>query len=222
MTQGIGEGPRTVVLISGGGTNLQAFIDQVSQNRLGINLASVVSDRPDAPGVERAKRAGIPVTTVDYEALGDRQSAEQLLCDELERLQPKIVLLAGFMRILPTEIVTRHAGSMLNVHPSLLPKYRGLNTYRRVLEAGDAWHGSTVHFVTPELDAGPAILQYRVAVRADDTAASLADRVRQGEYIIFPRAVNWLATNRLTLVGDQIELDGQPLDRPRIVDEGGD
>jgi phosphoribosylglycinamide formyltransferase-1 len=215
----IGEGLRTVVMISGGGTNLQAILHDIEKNDLRIRLESVISDRPDALGLERARDAGIETRVVDYAAFSERADAERELANVLESLDPELIVLAGFMRILPTEIVARFPGRMVNIHPSLLPKHRGLDTYRRALEAGDAWHGSTVHYVTPELDAGPAIIQYRVPIQANETEETLADRVRRGEYIVYPRAIGWIAEGRVELRGDRVWLDGQPLDAPVVVAE---
>jgi len=219
MTGGIGEGPRTVVLLSGSGTNLQAIIDRVEDGGLAVHLAAVVSDQPDAAGLARARRHGIPNIAVDYASRESRAAAEADLGQALARFSPELIVLAGFMRILPDDIVTAHAGRMLNIHPSLLPRYRGLNTYERVLAAGDDWHGSSVHFVIPELDAGPVIIQYRVRVRAEDTPESLAARVKAGEYLIYPRAIGWLAAGRVCLAGGRAELDGRLIDGPVIVEE---
>jgi phosphoribosylglycinamide formyltransferase-1 len=219
MSAGIGSGPRTVVLVSGSGTNLQAIIEQVTSGQLAIHLCAVVSDQPRAFGLERARRAGIPDFEVPYRGTEYRPEWHEALSATLRTLQPDVVALAGFMRILPARLVQRFEGRMLNVHPSLLPKYRGLHTYRRVLEAGDQWHGSTVHFVIPALDAGPAIIQYRVRVSAEDTEATLANRVRRGEYIIYPRAIGWLAARQLRLVAGDAWLDGSRLDAPLIVEE---
>jgi phosphoribosylglycinamide formyltransferase-1 len=219
MAGGIGTGPRTAVLVSGGGTNLQAIIDRVAAGTLPVNLAEVLSDNPRARGLERAARAGIPTCTVDYAGHASRTLAEAALLAELERLAPDLVVLAGFMRILPDALVERFTGRMLNVHPSLLPKFRGLHTFRRVLAAGDAWHGSTVHFVVPALDAGPAIIQYWIPVGAADTEDSLKRRVQRGEYLIYPRAIEWFAAGRLILRDDAAWLDGQRLDAPVRVDE---
>jgi phosphoribosylglycinamide formyltransferase-1 len=216
---GIGAGPRTVVLISGAGTNLQAIIDAILNDELGINLCAVISDRPAAKGLDRARQAGIPTVTVDYADFKTRDAAERALAAELTTLAPDLVVLAGFMRILPAKLVADFNGRMLNIHPSLLPKYRGLHTYRQVLESGDAWHGSTVHYVTPELDAGPAIIQYRVPIQPDETEASLMARVLPGEYLIYPRAIGWFATGRLALEEDAVWLDGRRLEAPVIVDK---
>lgn len=222
MTQDIGHGPSTVVLVSGGGTNLQAIIDRVSNGELGITLTAVISDVPDAFALERARQAGIQALTIDYRRFPDRAAAETELARQLRDLAPEIIVLAGFMRILPADLVSSYAGRMLNVHPSLLPRHRGLNTYQRALEAGDDWHGSTVHFVVPELDAGPSIIQYRVRVGPTDDVPSLERRVQQGEYQIFPRAIDWLATGRLQLRSGEAWLDGQPLGEPERVLETGE
>lgn len=219
MTAGLGLGPSTVVLVSGSGTNLQAIIDRVAREELRVRLTSVLSDVPAAGGLERARRAGIPTQAIDYAAFDSRASAEDALATALLALEPEIVVLAGFMRILPAPLVESLQGRMLNVHPSLLPRHRGLNTHRRVLAAGDRWHGSTVHFVVPELDAGPSIIQYRIRVRDADDADSLRQRVQQGEYRIYPQAIDWLATGRLSLRGPAAWLDGRPLTEPVRVDE---
>ncbi len=216
---GIGRGTRAVVMISGGGTNLQAIINETLAGALPINLCAVVSDRPDVLGLERAQKADIPTHVVDYRAIGDRATAERRLAAVLGRLDPQLIVLAGFMRILPDAIVETYAGRMLNIHPSLLPKFRGLDTYRRALEAGERWHGSTVHFVTPDLDAGPSIIQYRVAIHTDETETSLQARVQQGEYLIYPRAVGWFGAGRLRLKDGEVWLDGLPLEEPIIVEE---
>lgn len=219
MTSGIGAGPRTVVLVSGSGTNLQAIIDAVAAGSLAVELVAVLSDKPEAFGLERARRAGIPDIAVGYNTFAQRADAEHALAARLASLEPDIVVLAGFMRILPASVVEAHTGRMLNIHPSLLPKFRGLHTYRRALEAGETWHGSTVHFVTPELDAGPALIQYRVRIAPDDTEDSLAARVQQGEYRIYPRAIDWVATGRARLTDAGAELDGAILAAPVIEDE---
>jgi phosphoribosylglycinamide formyltransferase-1 len=217
--EGIGDGLKTVVLISGGGTNLQAIINQVVSGDLRINLQAVISDRPNILGLDRADKAGVPTRCIDYSTFADRETAEQALMQALDELDPQLVVLAGFMRILPASLVSQFSGRMLNIHPSLLPKFKGLQTYRRAIEAGETWHGSTVHFVTPELDAGPSILQYRVRLHPDETEDGLAARVQQGEYLIYPQAIGWIADRRLRLERDELWLDGLPLNEPVIVKE---
>lgn len=219
MTARAAAPPRVVVLVSGSGTNLQAMIDAVGRGELPVELAGVVSDRPGVRALERARAAGIGAWTVDYRASADREAFARELGDLLGRLAPGIVVLAGFMRILPAGLVGHYLGRMLNVHPSLLPKYPGLDTYGRVLAAGDAWHGSTVHFVTPELDAGPAIIQYRVRIGPGDTAETLRARVQRGEYLVYPRALGWLATGRLAWREGGAWLDGARLAAPVLVPE---
>jgi phosphoribosylglycinamide formyltransferase-1 len=216
---GIGDGIRAVVLVSGGGTNLQAIINEIRSGELAINLCAVVSDRPGILGLDRADRASIPTHVVNYQHFASRAGADAALAAALAAIAPDLVVLAGFMRILPDAIVQQYHGRMLNIHPSLLPKYRGLHTYRRALEAGDSDHGSTVHFVTPELDAGPAIIQYRVPIHADETETSLAARVQQGEYLIYPQAIRWFADGRLRLKDDEVWLDGLPLAEPVVSNE---
>jgi len=209
---------RVAVLISGSGTNLQAIIDAVATEKMPVELVAVLSDKPDAYGLQRAVAAGIPAIPLNFKAFATRSDYETRLASELANQRPDLVVLAGYMRILPAEIVNGYTGRMLNVHPSLLPAYPGLNTFARVLAAGDKCHGATVHFVIPELDAGPAIIQYRVAVQPDDTEASLRARVQAGEYRIYPQAIRWIADGRLKLAGSQMLLDNQPLTGPIIIE----
>ncbi len=210
---------QTVVLVSGSGTNLQAIIDHAQSGSLGIKLTGVISDRPGVLALERARKAGIPALTVDHAQAGNSAAFQQQLGGALAELKPELIVLAGFMRILSAELVSAWAGRMLNVHPSLLPKYPGLHTYRRALEAGDSVHGSTVHFVIPQLDAGPGILQYRVRIRPGDSEDSLRARVQQGEYLIYPRAIAWFAAGRLALKDGSTWLDGERLSAPVVVEE---
>ena len=213
---------RVAVLISGEGTNLQALIDAASADRLGARIVVVISDRGGARGLERARAAGIEALhfpAVQGQARADYDTG---LAELLAPRQPDLIVLAGFMRICSPAFVERFAGRMLNIHPSLLPKHPGLDTHRRVLEAGDRWHGATVHFVTADLDAGPAIIRYRLAVRPGDTADSLARRVHVGEHIILPRAVSWFAAGRLRLDGGSVMLDGKALPAPVSIDEEGE
>ncbi len=215
----VGHGLKTVVLISGNGTNLQAIIDAIQAGRLSVGLAGVLSDCPEAYGLERAHAAGIPTTVVDYRNCADRSEFDRKLHDELGSVEPELIVLAGFMRIISDGLTEHYRGRMLNIHPSLLPKYPGLHTYRRVLETDDPHHGSTVHFVTPQLDAGPPIIQYRVRIRDAETEESLAARVQAGEYIIYPRTIEWIAERRLDLRDGTVWLDGQTLQQPVVVDE---
>jgi phosphoribosylglycinamide formyltransferase-1 len=210
--------PRIAVLISGEGTNLQALIDAVRRGELDAQIALVVSNRSAARGLERARAAGIPTLHHGAARGMARDAYDATLAAALEAHEAELLVLAGFMRIFGTPFVTRFAGRILNIHPSLLPRYPGLDTHRRVLEGGDRWHGATVHFVTPELDAGPRVIQYRLAVRPGDTVESLAARVHAGEHMILPRAVQWFVTGRLRLRDGEAMLDGQRLVEPVIVE----
>jgi phosphoribosylglycinamide formyltransferase-1 len=210
---------RVAVLVSGSGSNLQAIIDRRRGGDLDVDLVGVLSDRPGVYALERATAAGIPALAVDYRTAGNRDAFAARLAAELDRLAPGLVVLAGFMRILPADLVERYRGRMLNVHPSLLPKYPGLDTYRRALEAREEWHGTTVHFVTPELDAGPAIVQYRIRVRPGDTEQSLRERVQKGEHLIYPQSIRWIADGRVGWRDGGPWMDGQRLDTPVVVNE---
>jgi len=210
---------RIAVLVSGSGTNLQAIIDAIQANALAVEIVGVISDKPAAVGLQRARDAGIAAIAIDFKAAASRESFNQQLDEALQKLRPDLVVLAGYMRILPTNTVNDFSGRMLNVHPSLLPAYPGLDTYARVLAAGEQWHGTTVHFVTPELDAGPGILQYRVKITADDTEQSLRQRIQKGEYMIYPKAIGWFAEGRVKFANDCTMLDGQPTDQPIVIDE---
>jgi phosphoribosylglycinamide formyltransferase-1 len=210
---------RTAILVSGNGSNLQAIIDQAHAGELNIDIVGVISDRPEAYALARARAADIPAFTVHYTREAARESLDRSLGGELARLAPDLVALAGFMRILPADLVDRYRGRMLNVHPSLLPKYPGLDTYRRVLQARDAWHGSTVHFVIPALDSGPPIIQYRLRVRTGDTDESLRRRVQSGEHLIYPAAIRLIADRRVEYRDGRVWRDGAVATEPLMVDE---
>jgi phosphoribosylglycinamide formyltransferase-1 len=212
---------RVAVLISGEGSNLQALIDAARTGALGAQLVAVVSNRSAARGLERARAAGIAALHLGAVRGQERAEYDAALVALLAPHEPELLVLAGFMRILSAGFIERFAGRMLNIHPSLLPKYPGLDTHRRVLDAREVWHGATVHFVTEELDAGPAIIQYRLRVRAADTTESLAQRVHVGEHIILPRAVAWFAAGRLRLAAGSVMLDGRALQEPVSIDEEG-
>ncbi|HEX6992618.1 MAG TPA: phosphoribosylglycinamide formyltransferase [Gammaproteobacteria bacterium] len=214
-----GQLPAVVVLISGEGTNLQALIDSAHDGRLKARVAAAISDRGDARGLDRARRAGVEAIHLGRRGFADRDAYERALADAIDAFAPAAVVLAGFMRVLGPGFVRRFDGRMLNIHPSLLPRHRGLDTHRRVLEAGDREHGATVHFVTDELDAGPAVIQYRLPVRPGDSVETLVERVHRGEHVILPRATDWLVTGRLRLEGGEVVLDGERLAGPVVVEE---
>jgi len=200
-----------VVLISGNGSNLQAIIDAIRYQGLNAEVRAVISNNPDAYGLTRAREAGIPAISLDHRDYPNREAYDQDLQAVIDRYQPQLVVLAGFMRILTAEFVKHYHGRMLNIHPSLLPKYQGLNTHRRVLEAGDTIHGVSVHFVTPELDGGPVILQAEVPVHPGDTTDDLAQRVHQQEHVIYPLVIRWFSEGRLGLHNNKVLFDGKPL-----------
>ncbi|WP_323847198.1 phosphoribosylglycinamide formyltransferase [Microbulbifer magnicolonia] len=204
---------RVAVLISGSGTNLQALIDAAARDDADFTLSAVISNKPEAYGLTRATEAGIPAAVVDHRDFPNRDTFDRALIEEIDRHNPDLVVLAGFMRILTPEFVRHYSGRLLNIHPSLLPKYQGLHTHQRALEAGDSEHGVTVHFVTEELDGGPAIVQAVVPIEAGDTAEQLAKRVQVQEHVIYPLAVSWFARGRLRMVEDRSELDGELLPR---------
>jgi phosphoribosylglycinamide formyltransferase-1 len=212
---------RVAVLISGEGSNLQALIDAERAERLGARIVAVVSNKATARGLERARAAGIAALLLPAVRGQARADYDAALAALLAPCEADLLVLAGFMRVLGPAFVGQFAGRMLNIHPSLLPKYPGLDTHGRALEAGESWHGATVHFVTAELDAGPAVIQYRLPIRAGDTAESLAQRVHVGEHVILPRAVSWFAAGRLRLAGTSVMLDGRALREPVSIDEEG-
>lgn len=200
-----------VVLISGSGSNLQALIDGQLQGTLPIKITAVISNRPNVLGLERAEKAGIPALTLDHKNFDDRESFDQALISLIDKYEPQLVVLAGFMRILTPAFVRHYSGGMLNIHPSLLPKYQGLHTHQRALDAGDDIHGVTVHFVTEELDGGPPAIQAIVPINEGDSAASLAKRVQAQEHVIYPMAVTWFAEGRLKMKDNKALLDGETL-----------
>ncbi len=187
------------VLISGSGTNLQAIMDAQKAGTLDAEIAVVFSNRANAAGLERAAQAGIPTASLDHRDYPDREQFDQAMIEVLTPYAPDTVVLAGFMRILSAVFVRHYAGRLINIHPSLLPKYRGLNTHARALEAGDSEHGCSIHFVTEELDGGPLIAQAPIAVHANDTVDSLSKRVQQREHLLYPQVLQWRAQDRLEL-----------------------
>jgi len=207
---------KTAILISGSGTNLQSFIDRVAAGDLALDLCVVFSNRPDAYGLVRAEKAGIPTACVEHADYPDRESFDRAVIDELDRCRPELLVLAGFMRILSPVFVNHYEGRILNIHPALLPRYPGLNTHQRVLDAGDEWHGSTVHFVTEELDGGPRILQGRLRVDPSESADELQHRVQAVEHQIYPEAAGLVGSGRVQFRDGQAWIDGAIADEPIV------
>lgn len=206
---------RVVVLISGGGRNLQALLDHAAAGHLAAQITAVISNKADAYGLERARLAGVPTVVIPHAGFASREAFDAALGDAIEAQRPDIVVMAGFMRIVGNAFVRRFQGRMLNIHPSLLPRHPGLKTHQKALEAGDAEHGATVHYVTEELDGGPAIIQGQFSVLPQDTADSLAQRVMQDvELKIYPQAVAWVARDLLELREGRVCYRGQPLQAP--------
>lgn len=210
---------RLAILISGAGSNMVAIARACSERRIAAEVAVVICDKPSAAGIRRAQDLGLTVAVVDANALRrdgrvDRVAFEAALEAQISDHGGELVILAGFMRVLSPGFVARYSGRMLNIHPSLLPRHPGLDTHARALAAGDREHGVTVHFVTAELDAGPAVLQAAVPVLSEDDVASLSARVHAAEHIIYPMAIQWLASGRLQWNGGRPTLDGKALEAP--------
>ena len=198
-----------VVLISGNGTNLQALINASTTSN--FRVVAVVSNNHEALGLQRATVADIPALVVDHDNYSSRQDFDRKLIEVIDAFDPELIVLAGFMRILGPEFVQHYQGRILNIHPSLLPAYTGVNTHQRVLDAGDKEHGVSVHFVTDELDGGPVVAQEKIAVLTTDTAAQLATRVAAKEHIIYPKVVSWFAAGRLHMDADGAYMDHDKL-----------
>ena len=205
---------KVVALVSGRGSNLRNIVERARAGDLPVEVRAVVSDKDDAGAITWARAQGIECATLPPRAFPDRERYDAALSALVGGYEPDLVLMAGFMRILGPAFVDRFEGRCLNIHPSLLPKYRGLHTHRQVLEAGDRVHGASVHFVTRELDGGPVVIQARVPVRDDDDEATLAARVLEQEHRIYPEAVDWFATGRLRFQDGAAWLDGRLLDAP--------
>lgn len=209
---------RLAILISGRGSNMAAIAQACAEGRIGARVALVLAERAGVAGLDAARALGLEARVIAWPGAAERPRFERDLDAALTAAQPDLIVLAGFMRILSQPFVEAHAGRILNIHPSLLPKYTGLHTHRRVLEAGDPVHGASVHFVTAELDGGPLILQSRVAVRPEDTEDTLSARVQATEHIIYPRVIGWLADGRLAWRDGRAWLDGKPLTAPLVED----
>jgi phosphoribosylglycinamide formyltransferase-1 len=202
------------ILVSGRGSNMAAIARACLAGEINARASVVISDKSDVAGLDIARDLGIEALTVAWRGAAERSAFERSLAEAIDTRHADLIVLAGFMRILSPQFVSRYQGRMLNIHPSLLPKYTGLHTHQRALEAGDAEHGASVHFVTAELDGGPVVLQSRVPVHAGDTEAALAARVQATEHIIYPRVIGWLADKRLAWDGGRVRLDGKLLDTP--------
>ena len=203
-----------VVLISGSGSNLQAIIDAIDHGELNASILAVISNEPDAYGLIRAQEQDIPAISIDHRHFASRQEFDQRLQHIIDKLQPDLLVLAGFMRILSDDFIEHFAPHILNIHPSLLPRYQGLNTHQRALDNQDPEHGVSIHVVTPELDSGPVILQGRFAIEASDDSASLQQKAHQLEHRMYPLVLLWISQQRLQLSVEQPLFDGQPLQQP--------
>ncbi|PKQ75492.1 phosphoribosylglycinamide formyltransferase [Aeromonas sobria] len=199
---------RIIVLISGNGSNLQAILDHCASGKIAGEVVGVISNKADAYGLVRAKDAGVATAILTQQQFASREEYDTSLLALMADYQPDLVVLAGFMRILSAQLVHHFAGRMLNIHPSLLPKYQGLHTHQRAIDAGDSEHGTSVHFVTEELDGGPVILQARVPIFEGDEADEVAARVQAQEHSIYPLVVRWFCEGRLQMMDGAVQLDG--------------
>ena len=203
-----------VVLISGRGSNLKAILDAIDQGSLAATVSAVISSKADAPGLEYARQHHIDTLALDGNDYPERSKFDIALQGLIDQFNPELVVLAGFMRILSPGFVQHFQGHLINIHPSLLPEFCGLNTHQRVIDAGRTEHGASVHFVTEELDGGPLIAQVRIPVEAGETADQLESRVLEQEHQLYPTVINWIAGNRLQWNNGQILFDGEPLEEP--------
>lgn len=205
-----------VILISGSGSNLQAIINAIDIGVLDAEINAVISNKADARGVIRAQNAGIPTFVIDHKNFSNREKFDQAMIDIIDPLMPDLVVLAGFMRILSPLFITHYHQRLINIHPSLLPKYKGLNTHQLAIDNRDSRHGASVHYVDVELDSGPTVIQSEVPVLANDTAKTLAERVLAEEHKIYPLAIKMHIEGRLTFDEEQLLFDGKPLTKALI------
>ncbi|MCG6937456.1 MAG: phosphoribosylglycinamide formyltransferase [Gammaproteobacteria bacterium] len=205
-----------VVLISGTGSNLQAIIDAIKNNELNAEISTVISNQVSAAGLERATRENITTHVIEHKRYPNREFFDQALMQVIDPLKPDLVVLAGFMRILSDNFVEHYRHRLINIHPSLLPKYKGLNTHQKAISNKDKVHGASVHYVGTELDSGPVVIQAEVPVLATDTAETLAKRVLKEEHKIYPLAIKLHIEGRVTFDDGQLKLDGQQLTRPLL------
>lgn len=205
---------RIVVLLSGSGTTLQSIID----SEVPAEISAVISNRPGVMGLDRAAEAGIATHLLDHTEYESREAFDIELQEKIDQYQPDLVVLAGFMRILSENFVNHYRGRIINIHPSLLPKYKGMHTHQRAMDADETHHGSSVHFVNTELDGGPVLLQARLPILASDSVESLKLRIKTKEHIIYPTAIAWLAEGRIKLNDGEIYMDGKKITNPVIMD----
>jgi phosphoribosylglycinamide formyltransferase 1 len=203
-----------VVLISGSGSNLQAIIDNIENGRLNARIEAVISNRPAAYGLQRANDHGIKAISLDHSTFSDRAAFDRQLQQQIDQFKPDLIVLAGYMRILSAEFIQHYWPNMINIHPSLLPKYQGLHTHQRALDNKDSIHGVSIHIVTPELDSGPVILQGQFTIEQDDDEDSLQQKAHQLEHQMYPQVIQWIAEKRLTLNQGIPEFDHAPLQKP--------
>ena len=205
-----------VVLISGSGSNLQALIDAIENKDIDAEIKAVISNKATAFGLVRASEADIETYIVDHKQFPDRESFDRAIMDIIDPYKPDLVILAGFMRILSDVFIDHYQHHLINIHPSLLPKYKGLNTHQQAIDNHDTIHGASVHYVSHELDSGPIVIQAEVPVLPTDDAETLASRVLKEEHVIYPMAIRMHTEGRLTYDGDQLNLDGRPLKEPLL------
>ncbi len=205
---------RIVVLLSGSGTTLQSMIDA----DLSADICAVISNKADAMGLERAQKAGIPNHVLDHTAFPSREAFDLELKKLIDQQEADLIVLAGFMRILSDDFVNHYYGKLINIHPSLLPKYKGMHTHQRVMDDGEPLHGTSVHFVNTELDGGPVVLQARVPVLPSDDVKKLELRIKSKEHLIYPTAISWFAGGRIELKGDEVYMDQKKMSGPVVID----
>jgi len=210
---------RAVCLLSGTGTNLQAILKNIGAGNIPISLNAVISDNPTAKGIEKADTSGITTKVIDYELCDEKNIYHEQLKQSVLAENPDLIILAGYMRILSDDFCETFRGKIINIHPSLLPAYKGLNTHQRVLEAKETHHGTSVHFVIPELDGGPSIIQYRIKIDSSDTPDTLKKRVQEGEYQIYSKAIKWFALEQLEMKNNKVIFHGDHLDKPILIEE---
>ena len=208
---------KIVVLISGFGTNLQAIIDSINEKNLNAEVTAIVSNRTKAKGLERARELKIPAYVIPSHKGQSREDYDQRLSEVIKRLNPDLIVLAGFMRIFTGNFVNQFTGKLINIHPSLLPKFKGLDTHQRAIDAKDTQHGCSVHFVTPELDGGPVIAQAIVSIDKNDDITSLSAKVQAQEHILYPLVVEWFVNKQLELREDKVIFNGETLSSPHFI-----